>query len=68
MFGKIPNENRKQFFLNIPGALPKSTYYRMKRGAHTISPSFQEEIIQAAINRGAPIPLEFDTYKDEVDW
>lgn len=68
IYRQIPNENKKQFFLDIPGTLSESTYYRMKRGAHTISPSLQEEIIQAAISRGASTPLEFDAYKDEIDW
>lgn len=43
-------------------------YYYMRRGEKPISPERQKKIAAILIENGAPEPVTFDRYEEDIDW
>lgn len=67
IYNAIPVRLAKKFWTTLPSITSESMYYRMKRGERLLSPSLQQEILDAARRLGVPPSVGFDAYCDVLE-
>lgn len=68
IFDTVPHSKYNSVFHSVIGLFGKSTYYRIYHKQRPIWPKEQEQIRRIFAFYGSNEPVEFEEYRDIIDW
>lgn len=68
IFDAVPHSKYSSLLHSVIGLFGKSSYYRIYHKQRPISPKEQEQIRRIFANYGINEPVEFEEYRDVIDW